>query len=64
MRKCIYDGKCCMRDDKGECVALIDTTFWDHECHFRKEKTYGPNLYDKKKEILKGAAGTKFRNKL
>lgn len=46
---CPYYEPCCMRT-RGRCTALISTYFPDHECHFRKERQYGPNEYDLKQK--------------
>ncbi len=49
-----YDGdrECCFR--KGTmCQALINTQF-DDECHFRKVKPDGNNIYDLKRGKVKG----------
>lgn len=40
-------GKCCFRTKDRECTILIDTSFKDKMCHFRKETVDGENQYDK-----------------
>jgi len=49
INKCMYEGKCCMRD-QDRCTALANTEFKDGECHFQKETRRGPNLYDQRKK--------------
>lgn len=42
---CRHEGECCMRY-RGMCIALSNTEFDDHVCHFRKAEAKGVNLYD------------------
>lgn len=42
--------KCCMRNDEGRCIALDNADFDDGQCHFRKRKSEGINLYEVWKE--------------
>lgn len=57
LRICPYEGKCCMRKDNGECVALANTYFKDGECHFQKRTRYGVNVYDAIRKARKRKEG-------
>lgn len=46
--------RCCMRDEDGRCTALNSADFKDKQCHFRKRKRNGVNMYDAKREEKNG----------
>lgn len=54
--KCNNKGECCMRLH-GYCIALIDTEFPGNECHFRKLRPYGRNIYDAMRKRERSANG-------
>ena len=47
MSLCRYDDPCCFRRNRDQmCRILTDTKFFDEQCHFRKARIDGPNLYE------------------